>query len=705
MPLHTKLVASILVLSVLGLVLFYCVLYDSYQQSTTASQLRSLRAYSRSLGNYLSRYASDKADSLESLLSAARPLDSAEHAVLLVDETGKFHLAGGNVDWIDKQAETSLLGAIRTQDDNGALVSHSRAVVWTWAALPGTPYTLLLLHREYDATIARFIDEFGVPVFVTILIFVWLTTWTTLVLGSLFKKLNRQKDLLKEQAEKLSEAHDKALKANMAKGSFLANMSHEIRTPLTAIIGFSESLRDTSQTDSERLSVVNTIIRSGRHLLRVINDILDLSKIEADKLEVERIVSSPFELLADVKSVMGMQAREKGLSFYIEYDSPLPGRIVTDPTRLKQILLNLCSNAIKFTEKGCVRIVGRCDQAQQELCLSVIDTGIGMSPQQQARMFQRFSQADASSTRRFGGTGLGLYISRQLVELLGGSVKLQSLEGVGTRVDVTVATGPIDDSDLCDEACVQQRDVCSLVAQEPPRLGGRVLLAEDSTDNQRLVSMCIKRTGAEVDVAENGRVAVEKALAGDYDLVLMDMQMPDMDGIEATQWLRKAGYDTPIVALTANVMKEERDRYTSAGCDAFLSKPIETVIFYQILACYLPYAPTGDAGGTYGPGLEFDADLFELAEDFIESLPGRLQSMRHASEQEDWQDLADEAHKLKGIAGSFGFRGITERAAGIEQQVKQNNHGPLNAMLRELEGLCGQAIMEFRHYALSQAEA
>jgi len=239
---HSKLVTSILALSVLGLALLTSVLFDSYQQSSTASQIRSLEAYSQSLCNYLSRYAADTGDSLDSLLSAARTFGSAEHAVILVDDSGNFHPAGGNRDWSDKQTETRLLDAIRAQDENGALASNNLRFVWSRAELPGTPYTLLLLHQEYDATIARFVGEFGVPLFVTILVFLWLTTWAALILGSLFKKLNRQKDLLKEQAEKLCKAHDKALKASMAKGSFLANMSHEIRTPLTAIIGFSEAL-------------------------------------------------------------------------------------------------------------------------------------------------------------------------------------------------------------------------------------------------------------------------------------------------------------------------------------------------------------------------------------------------------------------------------------------------------------------------------
>lgn len=503
----------------------------------------------------------------------------------------------------------------------------------------------------------------------------------------------------------LAEARDEAISADRSKSAFLANMSHEIRTPLTAIIGFSESLRDAALDPEERASLVETIIRSGRHLLGVINDILDLSKIEADKLEVERIPCNLFELLADVESVLGMQARDKGLSVSIDYDFPIPKRIETDPTRLKQILLNLCSNAIKFTEQGGVRIEVRCHLEEQQLSLSVIDTGIGMSPEQQSKMFERFSQADASSTRRYGGTGLGLYICKQLSELLGGSIRLQSLEGVGTRVDVVIATGPIDLSDLCNAECLAQSNSKTQAILEPTDLSGRVLLAEDSPDNQRLISMYVRKTGAEIVLADNGREAVEQALAGDYDLVLMDMQMPVMDGMEATQWLRKAGYGGPIVALTANVMKEERDRYTSAGCDAFLGKPIETSDFYHVLARYLPRATVGRVDGHHQTGLLLDADLLPFAEEFIEHLPERLDNMRRICEQADWCSLAEEAHKLKGIAGGVGFPAITESAANIERQVKDDNHALLPELLADLMAMCERAEAELRLYTATQSEA
>ncbi len=505
----------------------------------------------------------------------------------------------------------------------------------------------------------------------------------------------------------LVKAKSAEVNANQLKSQFLANMSHEIRTPLTAIIGFAEASLDSDMPETERAGATHTIISNGRHLLHVINEILDLSKIESNRLEVECFETAILPILVDIESVIGMQAREKGLSFEIEHEYPLPERIVTDPTRLKQILLNLCGNAVKFTEKGSVRVCVKYMPADQELCFSVIDTGIGMTPEQQHRMFTPFSQADASTTRRFGGTGLGLFISKQLTEKLGGSIKLQSLQDVGTRIDVAIATGPIDTVSLTSGTVAAAKGVCEVSSAPVPvgRVGGRVLLAEDSPDNQRLITMYISKAGAEVDCASNGQEAVEKALAGDFQLVLMDMQMPVMDGIEATQWLRKAGYTGPIVALTANAMKEDRERCSRAGCDAFLSKPIETGPFYEALARYLPGATEPQARNTAKPAVEYDPDLLELATTFIEDLPGRVQSMRESCDQADWQELASLAHKLKGIAGSFGFPDITEQAAVIEKQVKQEEYASLNGNLTALNALCEQATIQFKQLASMQEHA
>jgi signal transduction histidine kinase/CheY-like chemotaxis protein len=577
MSAHSKLVSSILALSLLGLVLLTSVLFDSYQQSGTASRIRSLETYSRSLSNHLARHVTDTGHSLESLLLAARPFDSAEYAVYFVDEVGVFHPGGGNPDWIDKQTETRLLDVIRAQDKNGALVSYTLKFVWSRVELPGTPYTLLLIHREYDATIARFVSEFGVPLFVTVLVLLWITTWAALIFGSLFKKLNRQKDLLKEQAEKLGEARDKALKASLAKGSFLANMSHEIRTPLTAIIGFSEALLGSDQSMEERISAINTINQSGKHLLHIINEILDLSKIEAEKLEVELIQVPILQLLKEIGPLVGMQASEKGLEFRINYSFPVPEMITSDPTRLKQILINLASNAIKFTATGHIHINVSCESEKELMSFEMVDTGIGITKEQSEHIFNPFAQADSSTTRKYGGTGLGLTLSKQLSAMLGGDLSLQSDVGVGSRFTLTVGTGPLHDVTFLHEV---DDAACSRISSPQPivtyAISGSVLVAEDNEVNQRLLDMYISKTGATVTIAGDGQQAVELASSTAFDLVFMDMQMPVMNGIEATEVLRKHGYTGTIVALTANTTPEDRARCLQAGCDDYLPKPIET---------------------------------------------------------------------------------------------------------------------------------
>ena len=689
MSAHSKLVSSILALSLLGLVLLTSVLFDSYQQSGTASQIRSLETYSQSLSNHLARHVTGTSRSLESLLLAARPFDSAEYAVYFIDEVGVFHPGGGNPDWIDKQTETRLLDATRAQDKNGALVSYALKFVWSRVELPGTPYTLLLIHREYDATIARFVSEFGVPLFVTILVLLWITAWAALIFGSLFKKLNRQKNLLKEQAEKLGEARDKALKASLAKGSFLANMSHEIRTPLTAIIGFSEALLGSDQSMEERISAINTINQSGKHLLHIINEILDLSKIEAEKLEVELIQVPILQLLKEIEPLVGMQASEKGLEFRINYSFPVPEMITSDPTRLKQILLNLTSNAIKFTADGHIHINVACESEKELMSFEVVDTGIGITKEQSEHIFNPFAQADSSTTRKYGGTGLGLTLSKQLSGMLGGDLSLQSDVGVGSRFTLTVGTGPLHDVTSLHEI----DDVaCSRISAPQPistnAISGSVLVAEDNEVNQRLLDMYISKTGATVTIAGDGQQAVELASSTAFDLVFMDMQMPVMNGIEATEALRKRGYTGTIVALTANTTPEDRARCLQAGCDDYLPKPIDRDKFFATLNRHLAPADTTENELPVFSTLLDEPDLAHLIEKFITYLPGNIESLIKAAQQQDWDTIKDVAHQLKGLGGGYGYPGITQLAAKLEFQVVNKNQLEVDSLIAGINAYC-----------------
>jgi PAS domain S-box-containing protein len=391
--------------------------------------------------------------------------------------------------------------------------------------------------------------------------------------------------------EAMARARLAAEAASRAKSEFLANMSHEIRTPMTAILGFAEVLAETPQGE-DALELAGIIKRNGQHLLGLINDILDLSKIEAGKQSIDLLACSPRHIVEDVISMMKLRAEAKGLALTLEYDGPIPDTIHTDPTRLRQILVNLIGNAVKFTEQGSVRVVVRQQVATSReigLCCDVIDTGIGMSADQMHMLFQPFSQADSSARRRFGGTGLGLAISKRLAVMLGGDIIVSSAPGKGSTFRVTIL-GTTEGNTPSPHASGVQRLASS--AGDSPRLDCRVLLAEDGLDNQRLIAFLLRRAGADVALVDDGQKALDQALqqaaAGTpFDLILMDMQMPLMDGYEATHKLRETGYRGPIIALTAHAMMEDRKKCLDAGCDDYLAKPIDRRTLLQLVAHYV----------------------------------------------------------------------------------------------------------------------
>lgn len=388
-------------------------------------------------------------------------------------------------------------------------------------------------------------------------------------------------DRKRAEAE-LRKAKEVADNANSAKTQFLANMSHEIRTPLSAILGFSEFMMNPEQSVEDRVQGATTIRRNGEQLLHVINEILDISKVEAGKLEIEMIRTDLETHFLELRSLFDLRAAEKGLKFSIVAENTIPRCIETDPTRLRQILVNMVGNAIKFTERGEVAVSLRHDFDENEqgrLTIRVRDTGLGIPESRRDRLFQPFTQVDSSTSRRFGGTGLGLALSKKLANALGGDIVIvDSKEGTGSLFEITIKCNCDLSETLGPGAIFKAR--LSVDAGKPtdaPRLeGARILLVEDAVDNQVLISRYLKIAGAQVDLAGNGGEALRKTESGvDYDVILMDIQMPEMDGYTATKFLRSGGYTRPIIALTAHALHSEREKCLAAGFDDHLAKPVD----------------------------------------------------------------------------------------------------------------------------------
>jgi PAS domain S-box-containing protein len=397
----------------------------------------------------------------------------------------------------------------------------------------------------------------------------------------------------------LEAAKELAETSSRSKSEFLANMSHEIRTPMTAILGFTDLLLDSRQFYDEperRIHAIQTIQRNGDHLLGLINDILDLSKIEAGKLEVESIDYSPIAIADEVLSLMRVRSAAKGIHLDSVFETPVPKTIRTDPTRLRQVILNLVSNAIKFTEIGSVQIIVRLvGGAVPKLEFDVVDTGMGMTQEHQERLFKPFTQADTSTTRQFGGTGLGLTISKRLAEMMGGNVIIaDSVPGVGTRFRATISVGSLAGVELVNPSRKTSIEIAPIDASKTdevlsPLKGCRILFAEDGPDNQRLISFVLQKAGAEVTVVENGQLAVDAALQAfnidrPFHVILMDMQMPVLDGYGAAALLRAKEYRGPIIALTAHAMDSDRAKCLNSGCDDYSTKPIVRLELIKKLA-------------------------------------------------------------------------------------------------------------------------
>lgn len=407
----------------------------------------------------------------------------------------------------------------------------------------------------------------------------------------------------------LREAREKAEEASQSKSEFLANMSHEIRTPMTAILGYTDLLAEHNQAiidPTERKEYIETIRRNGEHLLTIINDILDLSKIEAGKMTIESVPMRLDTLVRDAMELMHVKAAAKGLTLDSIVENTIPMIINSDPIRLRQILMNLLGNAIKFTEIGRVRLRVCYVKSSNSLRLSVEDTGIGMNEEQQKRLFQAFVQADSSTARRFGGTGLGLRISKRLAQILGGDITVTSELGIGSTFCVSMTLDHVADGNWLtpDQAYASARQKSDDFEKSSKPAshaleGMRILLAEDGPDNVRLISFHLRKAGAEVVAVENGKLAIEQMTKDGtiegrleeparFDVILTDMQMPEMDGYQSTQLLREKGCELPVVALTAHAMAGDLQKCLDAGCTSYTTKPIDRKRLIEVLQLYRP---------------------------------------------------------------------------------------------------------------------
>jgi PAS domain S-box-containing protein len=534
----------------------------------------------------------------------------------------------------------------------------------------------------------------------------------------------------------LYQAKDQAESASRAKSEFLANMSHEIRTPMNAILGFTELLqRGYGKSEQDSLRFLNTIHSSGRHLLELINDILDLSKVEAGQMEMELTACPAHLVVLEVANVLAMRAAEKGVTVDVSARSAIPEIIRTDPGRLRQIVTNLVGNAIKFTERGSVRIELYLEQAKHEndrtrLAIDVIDSGIGIASDKLSSVFEAFVQADTSVTRRFGGTGLGLSISRRFARALGGDIVATSVLGQGSTFAIRIDCGTLEGVPML---APEQLATASEIASRGEQIlqwvfpaGSRVLVVDDGPENRELLRLVLEECGATVDQAENGLVGMEMALANDYGLVLMDMQMPVMDGFMATGRLRERGYAQPIFALTAHAMNGFEQEVIAAGCSGYLTKPIQidgllatvagvlggrqaqtgrrpaqAMLLARHAGPVMPAASPAPAPAVVAEQADSGPLLSRLANrprlhnsirKFTSRLAEQLDAMDAAWQARDLPALAALAHWLKGAAGTVGYDAFTEPSTELERCIERNDEPAIAASLTLLRSLQARIV-------------
>lgn len=450
------------------------------------------------------------------------------------------------------------------------------------------------------------------------------------------------------------------------RSDFLARMSNEIRTPITAIIGFAEVLLDSELAPEERENAASTILRNSNFLLSLVDDVLDFSRIEAGGLPVNIELASLPMILSDVYELLRPRAEEKGLSLILEPMFPLPLQIHTDPIRLEQILLNLCGNAIKFSFEGEVKITVHYEKETNKLIFCVKDTGIGIEKLRIPRLFDPFVQGDDTIRRDFGGSGLGLAICRSLTEALGGEISAQSVLGRGSEFTFMIDVGTVADHDIVSEfpKCTDTAEKSGTIGVLP-RLKGRVLVVEDVQDTQELINFYLRRSGISCELASNGQAALELFEKQDFDLVLMDMHMPIMDGFSAVKYLRKNGFSKPIIAFTASATEESRRKCFEVGCNSLLTKPFSREALLRVVGTYLDWPEPGTLESRIET-MRTDPSYLMLVDRFRDGLPLKVKNLEEAFQAGDFRRIKDLAHRLIS-AEMFGFSEVSELARIIEE--------------------------------------
>lgn len=474
---------------------------------------------------------------------------------------------------------------------------------------------------------------------------------------------------LKETERKLLERTKESEAAAQAKSQFLANMSHEIRTPLTSIIGYCETILDQSLSASERREAAVSAFRSARHLLGVINNILDISRLEAGKANIEITRTNLFDVISELVSINRGKIEEKRLGINVQYRFPVPRYINTDHTALRQILFNLIDNALKFTESGSVTICTSFNKQQSTVSISIADTGIGVTPDQCKRLFQVFSQGDSSTTRRFGGSGLGLAISKHLATLLGGDIALENNPGSGSIFTLTVPCREIGEGDItyADQAAAESSlfEIPPVDSSKLPKFSGKVLIVEDSPEIQRYIQFLLSRMGLAVTTVADGEQAVEAVRADKFDLIVMDMHLPGIDGQSATKMIRQRDVDIPIMALTADIRSEHVASCMDAGCNAFLPKPFSRAELVEKLSTFLVPGSDECVESQNAP-YDYESDRRRFVESFIE----QVEQLDSACAASQYELLSKNSHKLAGAA-AFAYPAVYEPLIGLNDAARQ----------------------------------